>query len=94
MSLFLNALPLCDHQEQPLQQIKFCSTERSNRAVAFRDQPIAEGFTVFFVPMIDKHNARFALDRLYPFEKPVSVRVSTGPVQGTNLGADRDLLTK
>ena len=44
--------------------------------------------------MIDKHNARFALDRLYPFEKPVSVRVSTGAVQGTDLRADRDLLTK
>ena len=44
--------------------------------------------------MIDKHNARFALDCLYPFEKPVSVRVSTGTVQGTDLGADRDLLAK
>ena len=77
-----------------MQQIKFCSTERCDRAVAFGNQPVTEGFTVFFVPMIDKHNARFALDRLYPFEKPVSVRVSTGTVQGTNLGADRDLLTK
>ena len=77
-----------------MQRIEFGPAERSDRAVAFGNQPVAEGFTVFFVSMIDKHNARFAPDRLYPFEKPVSVRVSTGPVQDTDLGADRDLLTK
>ena len=92
--LFLNALTLCDHQELSMQQIKFCSTERCDRAVAFGNQPVTEGFTVFFVPMIDKYNVRFELDRLYPLEKPVSVRVSTGAVQGTDLRADRDLLTK
>ena len=77
-----------------MQQIKFCSTERRDRAVAFRNQPVPECFAVFFIPMVDKYNAGLALDRLYPLEKPVSVRVSTGTVQGTDLGADRDLLTK
>ena len=77
-----------------MQQIKFRPAERCDRTVAVRNQPVPERLTVFFIAVVDKYNAGLARDRLYPLEKPISVRVSTGPVQYTDLGADRDLLTK
>ena len=94
MPLLRNALTLCDRQEQPLQQIKFRPAERSNCAVTLGNQPVAEGFAVFFIAVVDKYNAGLARNRIDPLKKSVPVGVPACAVQGADLGADRDLLTK